>query len=187
LRIFPHDKISADVILASACLPLLFRAVEIDGVPYWDGGYLGNPSIFPLFNTTQTEDVLLIQINPLVRHHTPTTSRDIVSRLNEITFNSPLMGELRAIEFVSRLIDQGRLTRGLGPGKYRRINMHRIALDASAKLLSAEGRLNTDFNFFELLKTNDRRAARRFLDAHFGDIGVRGTVDLQAEVKAEWA
>jgi NTE family protein len=97
------------------------------------------------------------------------------------------MGELRAIEFVSRLIDQGRLTRGLGPGKYRRINMHRIALDASAKLLSAEGRLNTDFNFFELLKTNDRRAARRFLDAHFGDIGVRGTVDLQAEVKAEWA
>jgi NTE family protein len=85
------------------------------------------------------------------------------------------------------LIDQGRLTRGLGPGKYRRINMHRIALDASAKLLSAEGRLNTDFDFFELLKTNGRRATRRFLDAHFDDIGVRGTVDLQAEVKAEWA
>ena len=131
LRIFPHDKITADAILASACLPLLFRAVEIDGVPYWDGGYLGNPSIFPLFNTTKTEDVLLIQINPLVRQHTPTSSRDIMSRLNEITFNSPLMGELRAIEFVGRLIDQGRLTRGLGPGKYRRINMHRIALDPS--------------------------------------------------------
>jgi NTE family protein len=187
LRIFAHDKIDANVILASACLPLLFRAVEIDGVPYWDGGYLGNPSIFPLFNTTQTEDVLLIQINPLVRHHTPTTSQDIMSRLNEITFNSPLMGELRAIEFVARLIDQGRLTRGLGPGKYRRINMHRIALDPSAKQLSADGRLNTDFDFFEMLRTNGRRAARRFLDAHFDDIGVRGTVDLQAEVKAEWA
>jgi NTE family protein len=187
LRIFPHDKIDADVILASACLPLLFRAVEIDGVPYWDGGYLGNPSIFPLFSTTQTEDVLLIQINPLARNSTPTTSRDIVSRLNEITFNSPLMGELRAIEFVGRLIDQGRLERGTGPGKYRRINMHRIVLDSSAKLLNADNRLNTDYDFFEMLRTNGKRAARRFLDAHFDDIGVRGTVDLQAEVKAEWA
>ncbi len=97
------------------------------------------------------------------------------------------MGELRAIEFVSRLIDQGRLTRGLGPGKYRRINMHRIALDPSAKQLNADNRLNTDYDFFEMLRTNGRRAARRFLDAHFDDIGVRGTVDLQAEVKAEWA
>ena len=187
LRIFPHEKIDANVILASACLPLLFRAVEIDGVPYWDGGYLGNPSIFPLFRTTQTEDVLLIQINPVVRHATPTSSRDIMSRLNEITFNSPLMGELRAIEFVTRLIDQGRLTRGLGPGKYRRINMHRIALDSSAKQFTADGRLNTDYDFFEMLRTNGKRAARRFLDAHFDDIGVRGTVDLQAEVSAEWA
>jgi len=187
LRIFSHDKISADVILASACLPLLFQAVEIDGVPYWDGGYLGNPSIFPLFSTTQTEDVLLIQINPLVRHATPTTSRDIVSRLNEITFNSPLMGELRAIEFVARLIDQGRLTRGFGPGKYRRINMHRIALDALAKQPNVKSRLNTDYDFFEMLRNHGRRAARRFLDEHFDDIGVRGTVDLQAEVKAEWA
>jgi NTE family protein len=187
LRIFSHDKITADAVLASACLPLLFRAVEIDGVPYWDGGYLGNPSIFPLFSATQTEDVLLIQINPVVRHETPTSTRDIVSRLNEITFNSPLMGELRAIEFVGRLIDQGRLERGSGPGKYRRINMHRIALDASAKQLSADDRLNTDYDFFEMLRKNGQRAARRFLDAHFDDIGTRGTVNLQAEVKAEWA
>ena len=187
LRIFPHDKITAEAVLASACLPLLFRAVEIDGVPYWDGGYLGNPSIFPLFGATQTEDVLLIQINPLVRQHTPTSSRDIISRLNEITFNSPLMGELRAIEFVGRLIDQGRWTRGLGPGKYRRINMHRIALDAFAKQPDVGSRFNTDYDFFEMLRTNGQRAARRFLDAHFDDIGVRGTVDLQAEVKAEWA
>jgi len=187
LRIFPHDKITADAILASACLPLLFRAVEIDGVPYWDGGYLGNPSIFPLFSKTQTEDVLLIQINPLVRQTTPTSSQDIVNRLNEITFNSPLMGELRAIDFVTRLIDEGRLPRGLGHGKYRRINMHRIALEASAKQLNAGSKLNTDYDFFELLRNNGRRAARRFLDAHFDDIGVRGTVDLQAEVGAEWA
>ncbi len=187
LRIFSRDKISAEVVLASACLPLLFRAVEIDGVPYWDGGYLGNPSIFPLFSKTQTEDVLLIQINPLARHITPTSSRDIMNRLNEITFNSPLMGELRAIEFVARLIDQGRLSRGIGKGKYRRINMHRIALDSSAKSLKSGSKLNTDYDFFEMLRNNGRRAARRFLDAHFDDIGRRGTVDLQTEVGAEWA
>jgi NTE family protein len=187
LRIFARDKISADAVLASACLPLLFRAVEIDGVPYWDGGYLGNPSIFPLFGRTQTEDVLLIQINPLVRHVTPTSSGEIMNRLNEITFNSPLMGELRAIDFVTRLIDEGKLPRGLGPGKYRRINMHRIALDASAKQLNAGSKLNTDYDFFVLLRDNGRRAARRFLDAHFADIGERGTVDLRAEVGAEWA
>lgn len=187
LRIFPHDKISADVIVASACLPHLFRAVEIDGVPYWDGGYLGNPSIFPLFGATTTEDVLLVQINPLVHHATPTTKSEIMNRLNEITFNSPLMGELRAIEFVTRLIDKGLLPRGIGPGKYRRINMHRVELEVFAKALGATDRLNTDYDFFEMLRDNGRRAARRFLDAHFDDIGVRGTVDLAAEIKAEWA
>ena len=187
LRIFPHNKITADAIVASACLPYLFRAVEIDGVPYWDGAYLGNPSIFPLFGTTTTEDVLLVQINPIVRHATPTSNQQIVSRLNEITFNSPLMGELRAIDFVARLIDQGRLQRGVGPGKYRRINMHRIVLEGSAQELNYESRLKNDYDFFEMLRDDGRRAAARFLDAHFDDIGVRGTVDLANEVKAEWA
>ena len=187
LRIFARDKMTADAVLASACLPLLFRAVEIDGVPYWDGGYLGNPSIFPLFSKTQTEDVVLIQINPLARHITPTSSQDIMNRLNEITFNSPLMSELRAIEFVARLIDEGRLPRGSGHGKYRRIYMHRIALEGSAKSLTAGSKLSTDYDFFEMLRNNGRRAARRFLDEHFDDIGQRGTVDLHAEVDAEWA
>lgn len=187
LCIFPHDKITADVIAASACLPHLFRAVEINGVPYWDGGYLGNPSIFPLFQTTTTEDVLLVQINPLQRKSTPTSNEQIISRLNEVTFNSPLMGELRAIEFVARLIDQGRLQRGIGPGKYRRVHMHRIALEGPAQELNSESRLNTDYDFFEMLRDNGRRAARRFIDTHFDDIGVRGTVDLANEVKAEWA
>jgi NTE family protein len=110
-----------------------------------------------------------------------------MSRLNEITFNAPLMGELRAIEFVARLIDDGRLPRGAGRGEYRRINMHRIAMAGSAKTMSSESRLNTDYDFFELLRTNGRRSARRFLDAHFDDIGQRGTVDLRSEVQAEWA
>ena len=187
LRIFSHEKLTADVILASACLPHLFRAVEIDGVAYWDGGYLGNPSIFPLFGTTQTEDVLIVQINPVTRHVTPTSAQEIMNRLNEITFNSPLMGELRAIEFVARLIDNGHLPRGIGPGKYRRVNVHRVALDSSAKKLDTTSRLNTDYEFFVMLRDHGRRAARHFLDAHFDHIGVQGTVDLKSEVQAEWA
>jgi len=187
LRVFSHDKITADVIMASACLPLLFRAVEIDGVPYWDGGYMGNPAIFPFFAATESEDVLVVQINPIERHATPTSAREIVNRVNEITFNSSLLAEFRAIEFVGRLIDRGKLPRGTGAGQYRRINVHRIALDGSDRHLGADTKLNNDYDFFEMLRDNGRRAARRFFDAHFADIGVRSTVDLRAEVRAEQA
>jgi NTE family protein len=185
LHIFPRDKISADAIMASACLPFLFRAVEIDGVPYWDGGYLGNPVIFPFFRSTETEDVLIVQINPLVRRTIPTSAKEIMNRVNEITFNSSLLSEYRAIEFVSRLIDQGRLPRGTGPGEYRRINVHRIVLDGEGKAYTADTKLSTDYDFFEMLRDNGRRAARRFLDAHFDDIGVKSSVDLRAELQAE--
>jgi NTE family protein len=184
LHVFSREKISAQVIMASACLPLLFRAVEIDGVPYWDGGYLGNPVIFPFFRTADTEDVLVVQINPLVRHTTPTSAHEIMNRVNEITFNSSLLAEFRAIEFVARLIDQRRLPRGKGPGQYRRINVHRIVLDGEGKAFTAASKLANDFEFFEMLRDHGRRAARRFLDAHFDHIGVRSTVDLRAEVPA---
>jgi len=187
VRIFPRDKITADAVMASACLPLLFRAVEIDGVPYWDGGYLGNPVIFPFFRTTATEDVLVVQINPLVRQSTPTSSSEIMNRINEITFNSSLLAEYRAIDFVARLIDQGRLPRGIGPGEYRRINVHRIVLDRFGTHLDTFSRLSTDYDFFDMLHISGKRAARRFLDEHFDDIGIRTTVDLHAEARAEWA
>jgi NTE family protein len=187
VRIFPRTKITADAVMASACLPLLFRAVEIDGVPYWDGGYLGNPVIFPFFGSTKTEDVLVVQINPLVRQATPTSASEIMNRINEITFNSSLIGEYRAIEFVARLIDQGRLPRGTGPGEYRRINIHRIVLDRFGTHFDAFSKLSTDYDLFAMLRVSGRRAARRFLDAHFDDIGVKGTVDLRAEAQAEWA
>ncbi len=119
LHIFPRDKISAEAVMASACLPAVFRAVEIDGVPYWDGGYLGNPVLFPFFRATATEDVLIVQINPLVRKKVPHSTREIMARVNEITFNSALMAELRAIEFVNRLIEQGRVPHGTGANEYR--------------------------------------------------------------------
>jgi len=185
LRIFPRDRIDADAVMASAALPYVFRAVEIDGVPYWDGGYTANPPIFPFFRTTETEDVLVIQINPVLRPTTPHSSQEIANRVNEITFNSSLVAEYRAIEFVRRLIDEGALKRGTGPGQYRRINVHRIDLGFVGKKLTPSSRLNIDFDFFEMLHRAGRRAARRFLDAHFNDIGVKSTIDLREEMRAE--
>jgi NTE family protein len=187
VRVFPREKITADAVMASACLPTMFRAVEIDGVPYWDGGYLGNPVIFPFFRTTTTEDVLVVQINPLVRQATPTSSGEIMNRINEITFNSSLVDEYRAIDFVGRLIDQGRLPRGTGPGQYRRINVHRIVLDRFGTHFDAFSKLSTDYDFFDMLHVSGVRAARRFLDEHFDDIGKKSTVDLRAEAQVEWA
>ena len=161
------------------------HAVEIDGQPYWDGGYSANPPIFPFFRTTSTEDVLVVQINPAVRMEAPRSSQEIVNRINEITFNASLIAEYRAIEFVRRLIDEGTLPRGTGAGQYRRINVHRIDLGFIGKRLTAASRLNTDFDFFEMLFRAGRRAARRFLDQHFDDIGVRSTIDLRDEMRAE--
>ncbi len=185
LHIFPHDKISAEAVMASACLPAVFRAVEIDGVPYWDGGYLGNPVLYPFFRSTDTEDVLIVQINPLVRKKIPTSTREIMARVTEITFNSALMAELRAIEFVTRLIDQGRLPHGTGANEYRRINVHRIVLEGLGERFASATKLRNDYQSFELLRKLGQRAARRFLDAHYNDIGVRSSVDLKAEVYSE--
>jgi NTE family protein len=187
LRIFPREKITAEVVMASACLPMVFQAVEIDGIPYWDGGYMGNPAIFPFFGTTDTEDVVIVSINPLERNMTPHTQEEIMNRINEITFNSSLIAEYRAIDFVTRLIDQGRLPRGRGAGEYRRINVHRIALDSTFKELTADSKLDSDFAFFELLRNGGQRAGQEFLSRHFDDLGVRSTVDIAAEAQAERA
>ncbi len=187
IRVFPREKITAEVVMASACLPMVFQAVEIDGIPYWDGGYMGNPAIFPFFRTTDTEDVVIVSINPLERDTTPRTQNEIMNRIDEITFNSSLIAEYRAIDFVTRLIDQGRLPRGRGAGEYRRINVHRIALDSAFKELTADSKLDSDFAFFELLRNGGQRAGQEFLRRHFDDLGVRSTVDIAAEAQAEWA
>jgi NTE family protein len=184
LHVFRREEMTSDMIVASACLPHLFRAVEIKGEAYWDGGYVGNPALYPLVGATQTENLLLVQINPLQRKKIPKTQDEILARINEITFNSSLMSELRGITFVGKLIDEGKLPRGTGTGQYRRINVHRVALTGPAQTLDAASRLHTDYDFFEMLRTNGRRAARRFLDAHYDDIGVRSTVDFEAAPEA---
>jgi len=171
--------------MASACLPMMFKAVEIDGVPYWDGGYMGNPPIFPLFRTTEAEDVILVQINPVVRQEVPTSSHDIVNRVNEITFNSSLQSELRAVEFVSRLVAEGKLPHGRGPGQYRHVKIHRIALGDVVTGLTASSKTTTDYDFFLQLRDAGRQAAKHFLDTHYDDLGMRSTLDLKAEIAAE--
>src|SRR6185437_10316539 len=185
LHVFKRDEITADMIVASACLPHLFRAVEVGGESYWDGGYVANPALYPLVGGTQTENLLLVQINPLKRKQVPKTCDEIMARINEITFNSSLMSELRGITFVGKLIDEGKLQRGTEPGQYRRINVHRIALADSAQTLDAASRLTTDYDFFEMLRTNGKRAARNFLDAHYDDIGVRSSVDFETAPQTE--
>jgi NTE family protein len=184
LHVFRRGELSAEAVMASACLPAIFQAVEIDGVPYWDGGYLGNPVIFPFFRSTQTEDVLIVQINPLMRRKVPTSNREILSRVQEISFNSSLLVELRAIEFVNRMIEEGRLPHGVEPNEYRKIRVHRIVLEGLGERMSSSSRLRNDFESFELLKKLGQRAARRFLDAHYGDVGARSSVEVKSEIFA---
>jgi NTE family protein len=187
LTLFRRERLTTKAVMASACLPMLFKAVEIDGVPYWDGGYMGNPPIFPLYRTTEAEDILLVQINPILRKETPTSSSEIVNRVNEITFNSSLQGELRAADFVARLVADGKLPRGRGPGEYRLIKMHRIALSETVNGLTAGSKNSTDYDFFIRLRDAGRRAADQFLTAHYDDLGKRSTLDLKAEITAEEA
>ena len=172
-RVFSRSEMTPEVVMASACLPLMFQAVEIDGVPYWDGGYSGNPSLLPFLHATSTEDILIVQINPLERGGAPTSARDIMTRLHELTFNAPLLAELRALKLAERLITEGGLPRGTAPGQYRRLRLHRIIMDAGA--LDDRSKLNNDYDFFDRLRQRGQAAAQRFLDQHFGDIGRKST------------
>ncbi|HYO04162.1 MAG TPA: patatin-like phospholipase family protein [Mycobacterium sp.] len=176
VAIFKRQELTADHLMASGCLPTVFQAVEIDGVPYWDGGYMANPALFPLFDETMTDDILLVQINPLERRQTPRTAREINNRLNEISFNSTLLRELRAVAFVKRLIEEGKLS----PDEYKNVHLHRI--DASDELddHEASSKRNAEWDFFVQLRDAGRRTAQCWLAAHYGAIGVRGTLDLQS-------
>ncbi len=175
VKVFSGDEITADAVMASACLPQVFQAVEIDGVPYWDGGFMGNPPLFPLFYESASEDVLLVQINPVERREIPRSARDILNRVNEITFNSTLLRELRAVEFVIRMHDEERLDRE----RYRQIKIHRIDGGQDLVDLSASSKMNTEWGFLKHLRDVGRSRASDWLDVHFDAIGKRGTLDLR--------
>ena len=173
-RVFQHDDLGLDGLLASACLPQLFRAVEIDGEPYWDGGYSGNPALWPLIYGTQALDLVLVKINPLSRPGTPDTPAEIADRVNEITFNAALVGEMRAIGFVSRLVEQGKLS----GAEYKDLRLHMVADDDGLAPLHGSSKMNTAPAFLQALHALGHAAADRWLAAHRADIGVRSTLDL---------
>jgi len=176
VRVFTCAEITPDVVMASACLPFMFQAVEIDGVPYWDGGYMGNPVLFPFFNSCASSDVVLVQLNPIERKTTPRTVREILNRVNEITFNSSLLKELRAIEFVARLIDGGKLD----PADYKQVLLHRIDAVEEMAALSASTKLNAEWAFLVHLRDIGRAAASRWLDRHYDRIGEGSSVDIRS-------
>jgi NTE family protein len=174
-RVFRNADLTPDALLASACLPTMFQAVEIDGEAYWDGGFSGNPTITPLVRESEAHDTLLVQINPVNRPGTPRTAREIHNRLNEVAFNSPLMKELRMIALLQQVADPGHSEGALWAG----MRIHRIASDAMAEL-SASSKLLAEWGFFCKLRDEGRRAAAAFLEAHGADLGVRSTFDLDA-------
>ena len=181
VHVFTGKEITLDAVMASACLPTLFKAVEIDGIPYWDGGYAGNPVLYPFFYETDCADVLLVQINPVERPDVPRTAADIQDRINEITFNAGLLREFRAIEFVRRLVADGRLD----GTHYRAVRMHRITADPVVMDLPAASKVYAEPAFIRELMEAGRAAAQDFLDSHFADIGERATLDLSEELRAD--
>jgi NTE family protein len=174
IRVFENRDLSTDAVLASACLPFMFQAVEIDGEAYWDGGYMGNPAIFPLIYNCDSSDVLVVHINPIERPDIPMTAKDILNRINEISFNSSLMREMRAIAFVTRLIDDKQLS----GSNMKRMLIHSIAGGEFMKELSVSSKLNCDWEFLTHLRDEGREQANAFLADHHADLNVASTIDI---------
>lgn len=174
LRVFENQEVSLDAVLASACLPFLFQAVEIEGQHYWDGGYIGNPPLFPLITQTESKDILIIQINPVNITKMPTNSREILDRINTLSFNSSLMRELRAVNFVTNLIDNGELSQE----KHKRVYIHTIEAESVVEGLGVSSKLNTDSEYLKYLFDGGRRLASEFLEQHFDKIGEESSTDI---------
>jgi NTE family protein len=174
VKVFSGAEVTVDALLASACLPDLFQAVEIKGEFYYDGGYMGNPALFPLVYESPCNDLVIVQINPLIRDEIPQTAREIIDRVNEISFNATLMREMRAIHFVNRLIDGGQLE----GEDYRRTNIHLIEAADEMKELHASSKLNADPELLDYLFKLGRSSAGQWIEAHFDKIGLGSSIDV---------
>ncbi|MBR0900377.1 patatin-like phospholipase family protein [Bradyrhizobium tropiciagri] len=172
-RVFRNAELTPDVLLASACLPTMFRAIEIDGEPYWDGGYSGNPTITPLVRECDSHDTLLVAVNPVERPGTPRSAREILDRLNEVAFNATLLKELRMIALLRQVVDAG----SSEGRKWADMRIHLIASQALAEL-GVSSKLNAEWDFLCMLRDEGRRAAEAFLAANDQNIGKRSSIDL---------
>ncbi|MEM9837803.1 MAG: patatin-like phospholipase family protein [Pseudomonadota bacterium] len=180
VKVFTTQDVSIDAVMASACLPQFFQAVTIDGEAYWDGGYMGNPSLWPLFYETEVGDLLVVHINPMHRDQVPTTVPEIENRLNEITFNSALLKEMRAINFVQKLKREGWLKEEY-TDRLSDIRYHGIRADSLLDHFPLESKYDTDIHFLRELKDIGRKAAETWFTDHWGKVGEADTIDLRGE------
>jgi NTE family protein len=178
-KVFTRDELGPEQVLASAALPYLFHAETVEGRAYWDGGYLGNPALWPLIQAERTCDILLVTLNPFERADLPRTAGDIVDRLNEITMNAPLVAELRAIGFVQRLIEEDQLTPA-ARAHYQPMYVHAILADQALADLSLGSKFDTEWSFLLDLKARGRKAAADWLAAHVEEVGVRSSFEVNA-------
>ncbi|MEY2953718.1 MAG: hypothetical protein RLZZ401_1805 [Pseudomonadota bacterium] len=173
-EVFSGRRLTARAVMASACLPTVFQAVEIDGVHYWDGGYAGNPAIHPLIYQCDSRDIMLVQINPVKRDKLPTSAADIMDRVNEITFNAALIAEMRAIDFVKRLLAEGKLD----PARYKDLLMHRIDGGEVLEAFHASTKAATDAHLIHTLRDLGVASAKRWLARNFRQLGVESSVNI---------
>ena len=174
-HVFKNGAITPDVLLASACLPTMFQAVEIDGEPYWDGGYSGNPTITPLIRECKSQDTILVTINPIERKEPARSASEILNRLNEVSFNAVLLKELRMVALLRQVADPGKSEGALWAG----MRIHRIGSEMLTEL-GASSKLNAEWSFFTLLHDEGRRSAQAFLETHAMDLGNRSTLNIDA-------
>lgn len=172
-RVFRNGEITPDVLLASACLPTMFQAIEIDGEPYWDGGYSGNPTMTPLVRELNSDDTILIPINPVERPGTPKTAAEIMNRLNEVSFNAVLLKELRMIALLRKVADPGN-TEG---AEWAKMRIHMVPNRLMATL-GYSSKLNAEWDFLSMLKAEGRKSAEVFLERNGHKLGVESSVDL---------
>ncbi|MBN9411918.1 MAG: patatin-like phospholipase family protein [Burkholderiales bacterium] len=177
-EIFAGRRLTLSAVMASACLPMMFQAVEIDGEHYWDGGFSGNPSLLPLINACRSSDIVLVQINPLKREHTPQSPHEIMDRVNELTFNASLLSQMRTIDFINRLLADGRLQEG---EKYRSMLLHRIDGGTEMEEIPASTKLSADGVLIDRLFAMGQESARHWLGRHFADLGQRSTIDIRRD------
>jgi NTE family protein len=177
-RVFKTPEMTSDVLLASGCLPHLFQAVEIEGEPYWDGGYLANPALWPLFYADTPDDILMLNLNPFARDEVPRAADEIADRLNEIVFNAPLVAELRAVAFVQELIEAGTLKQ-VGKDRYRRLLMHAVEPGPWLGGLPLPSKFDTEWGFLNDLKARGREAGEQWLESCFEAVGERSSVDVR--------
>jgi len=180
-EIFRRNILTADHAMASACLPGLFQAVIIDGQPYWDGGYAGNPPLWPLFYETQCRDAIIVQINPIERDETPRLPAEISNRVDELTFNASLLAELRAADFVARLIKSGVLK----SDQYRMERLHRIGGRGKLESFNAATKNDVSWPFLLRLRDLGRDDAKAWLEENFDSIGVESTLDMNRALKRD--